>query len=110
MTRLMPFAGSPVLHPEDRERARRISSREPPAAAWRVAEEWCEAVGYTMEQMRGPDRTAAIAEARQALMWILRNRLGMSYPAIAATLNRDHSTVMHGVRREALRRGLPARR
>lgn len=40
---------------------------------------------------RGP-RT--VAEARQALMWLLRLQ-GLSYPQIGALVDRHHTTVMH---------------
>lgn len=37
--------------------------------------------------------------ARHIVMWRLRNQLGFSYPKIGRILSRDHTTVMHGVKK-----------
>jgi chromosomal replication initiation ATPase DnaA len=40
-----------------------------------------------------------VANVRAAVFAVMRNDLQMSYPDIGATMDRDHSTVMHAVRR-----------
>lgn len=43
-------------------------------------------------------RDRATVEARQTVMWLLRDS-GRSYPEIGTALDIDHTTAMHGVRR-----------
>lgn len=43
-------------------------------------------------------RSRTFAMWRQAIMLVLRERLHMSYPEIAAVFGYDHSTIVHGVR------------
>lgn len=50
-----------------------------------------------------PCREVHIVRARDAVCFIAR-RMGMTYPKIARELNRDHTTIMAAVRREAARR------
>ncbi len=54
----------------------------------------------------GPDRHAPTVEARQWVMFEAY-QVGCSYPRIGRELgHRDHTTIMHGVRREAERRAV----
>jgi hypothetical protein len=46
--------------------------------------------------LTGRGRTARIAFVRQVAIFIGRHVLKCSYPAIAAAVGRDHSTVIHG--------------
>jgi chromosomal replication initiation ATPase DnaA len=46
----------------------------------------------------GRCRTMSVGRARNALYAALR-AAGLSYPEIGALLGRDHTTVMHGVRK-----------
>ena len=52
-----------------------------------------------VEQLRGRSRTAHLAEARHVAFWILHRRQCWSLQAIGDWLDRDHSSVRHGVRR-----------
>lgn len=49
-------------------------------------------------EVLGPSRLPELCEARRAIMRELRAR-GWSTPRIGRLLNRDHSTVVHGLRR-----------
>ncbi len=49
-------------------------------------------------EMRGPDRHKQFVEARW-VAWAEMVDRGYSYPQIGRFFGRDHSTVMHGVRR-----------
>ena len=102
--RLIPYAGHPRLYPQDRARAKTISQRLDPTSL-SLAEDWCEACGVTMDDMRGKSRQRPVVEARQALMWLLHHRAGLTYGAIGRLLSRDHTTVIHGVAAEDRRRG-----
>ena len=55
------------------------------------------AQGYdiTKEELFSSSRVAHIAEARQVFCYCLRQKFQLSFPAIGAILNRDHTTVMH---------------
>ena len=53
-----------------------------------------------VEELRGPSRYRLVALARHELMgWLRRNVPGLSYPDIGRLLDRDHTTVISGVRK-----------
>jgi len=54
----------------------------------------------TVDDLRGPSRRAYIVRARWEAMRMLRDR-GLSLSAIGIILNRDHTTVLHALRRTA---------
>jgi len=57
----------------------------------------------TWRQVISKDRKQAIVSARQECMWVL-NKAGMSLPMIGRFMNRDHTTVLHGVRTHECKR------
>lgn len=55
--------------------------------------------GYTIAELTGAARFAELCHIRWAIMLNMRRR-GLSFPVIGRILGgRDHSTVMHGVKR-----------
>lgn len=58
--------------------------------------------GFTVADLTGPERTAAVSRARWVAMAAVRDLTGASYPAIGAAFRRSHTTVIHGLRRLAL--------
>jgi hypothetical protein len=58
------------------------------------------ATGVTREQMLGHSRFPVYCRARFAVYYLAR-RQGHSYPLIGTRMNRDHATVIHGVKRAA---------
>ena len=61
---------------------------------------FCRIVGVSEAWICSKERTRKIARPRQILMWILYRNTGKSLPAIGRTLGgRDHSTILHGVRK-----------
>lgn len=62
-----------------------------------------EATGLQPRVIYGASRKRQIAMARQLVMF-LAHRDGVSLSTIGRALNRDHTTVLHGVRCEAARR------
>lgn len=52
----------------------------------------------TVDDMMGNGRTSKFVEARQEAFYALHKR-GLSYSEIGRIMNRDHSTVMYGVRK-----------
>lgn len=64
----------------------------------------CHEARCSREEMLGNDRSRWLAWPRQDLMLALRER-GLSYPKIGRLLgDRDHTTIMHGVRKAKARR------
>ncbi len=50
-------------------------------------------------ELTGRSRSAKIALPRQIVMYVMREELGTSLPQIGQILDRDHTTVMHGIDR-----------
>ena len=56
--------------------------------------------GISLEDLTGPSRVANIASARQVAMYLCRELTELSLPKIGAQFGgRDHSTVLHAVRK-----------
>lgn len=65
----------------------------------RVIERICKASGVTRGQLLGSTRKAEVCEARFAAMVAMRNS-HLSMPAIGKALGgRDHTTILHGLKR-----------
>ena len=56
--------------------------------------------GFTSERVRGPKRDVELVAVRRRIIHRLRVA-GYSLPEIGRTINRDHTTVMHHLEREA---------
>lgn len=57
--------------------------------------------GVLREEILGESRSAHLVLPRQVAMALAQRLLGYSLPRIGRLLNRDHSTVHHGIRRVA---------
>lgn len=55
--------------------------------------------GVSVEAMRGPRRMANISKARHVACYVAHKVKGRSLPRVGQYLNRDHTTVLHGVKR-----------
>lgn len=56
--------------------------------------------GITIAQVKGPSRRAIVVRPRQLIMYELyRQRRDLSLPVIGRMLGRDHTTVLHAVRK-----------
>lgn len=55
--------------------------------------------GVSVSAILGSSKRADIVLARQVAMWLVRDRTDWSYPQIGAMFDRDHTTVMHAVRK-----------
>lgn len=68
----------------------------------RVLDAVSRAFNQPLKDLKGPGRTASLALARQAAMFLLRDDYGYSLSEIGALLGgRDHSTILHGSSRIA---------
>jgi chromosomal replication initiation ATPase DnaA len=54
-------------------------------------------------ELTGPCRVKAIVHARHEAMWEAFKNTPLSYPQLGRIFNRDHTTVMHGVRQHQKR-------
>lgn len=55
--------------------------------------------GVSPADVLGSRRTARLVEPRHLAIWLARDLLDMSFPALARAFRRDSSTVQHAVRR-----------
>jgi len=76
---------------------------------WRaILREVAEKHGCAIDQITGPRRSKGVSRARQEAMYRMRMETPLSYPAIGARLgDRDHTTVIHGVKAHAKRANAP---
>jgi chromosomal replication initiation ATPase DnaA len=59
----------------------------------------CVEYGVTLEQLASVHKWTEIVRPRQELMWRLRVKHGWMYKQIGLLLKRDHSTVIHAVKK-----------
>ena len=52
-----------------------------------------------VSQLLSPSRKAAVVAARQPIMAVLYHQYDLTLADIGAELDRDHTTVLHGIRR-----------
>ena len=64
-----------------------------------VQEAVCAVLHLSRDELLSARRTPRIVRARQIAMYLSRDLTGLSLARIAAQFNRDHSTVMHAIRR-----------
>lgn len=55
--------------------------------------------GVTLAMLMGESRVKHIVAARHEAWWLVWRTTGMSYPRIGAIFRRDHTTIMHGVKK-----------
>lgn len=56
--------------------------------------------GVTVSELLGDDRTKYTVIARHAVMIVLRERVGLTYPHIAKIMgDRDHATAMYAIKK-----------
>lgn len=81
-----------------------------------ILAEVAQRYGITVADLRGPAQRWAISHPRQEAMWLMRQQVRSDgtfwheVTKIARYLNRDHTTVLHGIAAHAARRGLPTPR
>src|SRR5204863_8483241 len=69
-------------------------------AVERVQEAVADRLAIPMDALLSPTRSAPVTRARQLAMYLTRELTDLSLPAIAAAFNRrDHTTVLHAIRK-----------
>ena len=82
------------------------SSQKPPVTAERIIELTAEMFHLEVEQITGGSRRRPLVDARQVAMYVVRNMTDLSFPDIGRAFgDRDHTTVMHAVRKIEARMG-----
>lgn len=67
--------------------------------AKRLLTETATECGFAPHLLRGESRHAPLARSRQLAMWRIAKETGLSTPRIGALFGRDHTTVIHAIRR-----------
>jgi len=82
------------------------NSEKPPVTAERIIDLTAEMFSFDVEQITGGSRRRPLVDARQVAMYVTRNMTDLSFPDIGKAFgNRDHTTVMHAVRKIEARMG-----
>ena len=82
------------------------NSQKPPVTAERIIELTGQTFGIEAELITGGSRRRPLVEARQVAMYVTRNMTDLSFPDIGRAFgDRDHTTVMHAVRKIEARIG-----
>lgn len=81
-----------------RDIARRVGTEGPTIPA--ILKAVTEATGKSAKDIVGPRRSQNLFQPRFLAYWLLKHlRPDLSLPAIGKAMNRDHTSVMHGVAR-----------
>jgi chromosomal replication initiation ATPase DnaA len=91
-----------ILTPADLARCSEIANG--PALVHAIIAEVAQHTGFTPTEIIGARRWANLAAARQ-LVYFIANERGVTFAQIGLAMNRDTSTVIHGVNAEQARRG-----
>ena len=59
---------------------------------------YCRLHGITLDDLRGPSRKQPLAAIRQDCMAEIYHSTSMSTTQIGKILNRDHTTICHGIK------------
>ena len=82
------------------------SAAKPPVTAERIIDLTAEMFGFEIDQITGGSRRRPLVDARQVAMYVTRGMTDLSFPDIGKAFgNRDHTTVMHAVRKIEARMG-----
>ncbi len=65
----------------------------------RIQRAVCDVLHLSRADMRSPRRAPNLVRGRQLAMYVARNRTDLSLAEIARGFDRDHSTVLHSIRR-----------
>ena len=86
--------------PKPRARDMMMLASEIGPFRWKsIADQVCKKRGVPIELIRGDGRAKPVCAARHELCYRLYTETGMSLPQVGRFLSKDHSTVLHSVRR-----------
>lgn len=64
--------------------------------------------GLPLACILGARRTRPVSIARHEAYWEIKTTFGLSYPRLGVIFGRDHTSIMHGVRKHEERMGMAA--
>lgn len=64
-----------------------------------IIDQVAKLTGYTREDIIGPSRNKHLVGVRHFAMWRAYEETGRSFPEIGLVFKRDHTSVLHGVRK-----------
>jgi hypothetical protein len=64
-----------------------------------VIDLWSKIYGYTVDQIKEPDRQFDIRVARQVLSYSLKRYTSLSFPNVGIIVNRTHCNVIHSCKK-----------
>lgn len=64
----------------------------------RIAADAAKEFNVSLNAILSPRRARSVSKVRQIVMLVARNATNLSFPQIGQGLNRDHTTVLYGVR------------
>lgn len=91
-----------ILSPSDLARCSQIAEHGA-GVVKPIVDAVADATGVEARLIYGQRRTAQVAQARQ-LVYYLASKQGVPLAVIGRAMHRDHTTVLHGVRAEEMRR------
>jgi len=103
--KIITLADEPQMEPNGEETSGPITIRK----GWRmVISEVCEKHGITEIDVRSSRRHPEICKCRHEIMWRLSREVFLSLGEIGRRINRDHTTVIHGIAKheERMKAGL----
>ncbi len=105
LTRVLAYHdlwGKPLNEATAAEALADLLPRRRKVVADKVLEAVAQAYGVSVAELQAKGRSRRVAVPRQVAMYLLREEAGLSLPRIGELLGgRDHSTIMHGVRKVA---------
>jgi len=92
--------GRPISLPLAREALKDLVPEEEPVNHGRIIQACADNFGVSLREITSGGRTKQLALARQVAMYLLRSTLSLSLKEIGALFgNKDHTTVMHAIKR-----------
>ncbi len=74
------------------------SMRDQSGYARRIVQHVCETMCVAEEDAKSRSRHRRVVECRQICMWIIKNKTNLSLYAIGQLFDRDHATVIFGIK------------
>jgi chromosomal replication initiator protein len=74
-------------------------SRDPGLTIQAIQDAVCAVLHLSRDELLSPTRTPRVTRARHLAMYLARDATGLPLARIADAFNRDHSTVIHAIRR-----------
>jgi chromosomal replication initiation ATPase DnaA len=88
-----------AIKPKEKEEPMIVERRLEEGFRQKIIRECAEEFGISVKDILGNSRVNHIVMARRKAAWIFYQRGTMSYPQIGRLLNKNHSTIIHAVKK-----------